>query len=197
MVRLARDKAVAAGISNMRFITSPAEELVVPAEAFDLVVIGNAFHRLPRPQVAGSAWRWLRPGQPLALVWSSSPWDGAEPWQRAMSATMTRWRAGVNDRDRIPPGYEQSRRELPDRQVLRQAGFELEGACQVTVSREWTVAELAGFAFSTSVLSRVALGALAGQFEADLRRTLEASAAGSPLRQQVSFAVELARRPAG
>ncbi len=197
MVRLAREKAAAAGITNMRFITSPAENLYLPAEAFDLIVIGNAFHRLPRPQVAGSVWRWLRPGQQLALVWSASPWDGAEPWQLAMSATMARWQARLDDRDRLPAGYEQARRELPDEAVLRQAGFELAGKCEVTATKEWTVTELAGFAFSTSVLSRVALGDRAGQFEADLRRAVEACAADRPLRQEVSFAFELARRPVG
>jgi hypothetical protein len=45
------------------------------------------------------------------------------------------------------------------------------------------------------VLSRAALGPLASAFEDDLRRAVEARAAGCTLRQEVSFAVELARRP--
>ncbi len=196
MIRLCREKAAAAAIGDLRFITSPAENLDAPAAAFDLVVIGNAFHRLPRPSVAGRVWRWLRPGQLLALVWSASPWDGPEPWQQAMTATMTRWQAGLADRDRVPPGYEQARRDLPDHEVLRQAGFEVEGRCQVTVSKLWTAAQLAGFAFSTSVLSRTALGADAVRFEADLRRAVDTSAVDGMLRQEMSFVFELARRPA-
>ena len=195
MIQLAREKATAAGIRNMRFVTSAAEELVLPTEIFDLVTIGNAFHRLPRLQVARRVWRWLRPGRPLALVWSASPWDGPEPWQQAMSATMARWRARLVDSDRIPAGYDQARRDLPDQEVLRQAGFELADTSQITVRNDWTSAELAGFTFSTSVLSRAALGPLASAFEDDLRGAVEASAAGSTLRQEVSFAVELARRP--
>jgi ubiquinone/menaquinone biosynthesis C-methylase UbiE len=195
MIRLARQKAAAAGTDDMHFVTSPAEDVVLPAEAFDLVVIGNAFHRLPRPRVARSVWRWLRPGRQLALFWSASPWDGPEPWQKAMSATMARWRARLDDTDRIPPGYEQARRDLPDQEVLRQAGFELADRSQVTVRKDWTSAELAGFVYSTAVLSRAALGPLASAFEDDLRRAVEARAAGSMLRQEVSFVVELARRP--
>ncbi len=112
-----------------------------------------------------------------------------------MSATMARWRARLDDTDRIPPGYDQARRDLPDQEVLRLAGFELADTSQVTVGKDWTSAELAGFVYSTSVLSRAALGPLASPFEDDLRRAVEASAAGCTLRQEISFVVELARRP--
>lgn len=197
MTRLAREKAAAAGISSIRFITSAAEDVALPAEAFDLVVVGNAFHRLPRPQIAGRIWRWLRPGQQLALVWTASPWHGPEPWQQAMWATMARWQARLDDRDRIPPDYEQARHDLPDEAVLRQAGFELAGTCDVTITKDWTAAELAGFVFSTSMLPRAVLGDLATEFEADLHASIEAKAEQGPLRQQISFAFELARRPRG
>jgi hypothetical protein len=61
---------------------------------------------------------------------------------------------------------------------------------------EWTPDSLIGYAFSTSTLSRSALGRSAGSFEADLRRALSAFAPGDPLTQTIRFAYELARRPA-
>jgi hypothetical protein len=49
--------------------------------------------------------------------------------------------------------------------------------------------------FSTSVLSRAALGARAAEFAADLRRELLGGAPDGRFRQVISFGCELARRP--
>src|ERR1700683_1379218 len=73
-IRRACQKAKAAGITHIRFLPSPAEELSLPGESFDLVAIGNAFHRMPRAEVAARVLRWLRPGRFLALLWSGTPW---------------------------------------------------------------------------------------------------------------------------
>jgi SAM-dependent methyltransferase len=52
---------------------APVEELDAPPGAFDLVTIGNAFHRLPRDVVAAKIRRWLGPGGHLALLWGNGP----------------------------------------------------------------------------------------------------------------------------
>lgn len=196
MIDLARHKAKTAGITNIRFLTSAAEDLSAPEESFDLVAIGNAFHRMPRADVAARAWRWLRPGSFLALLWGGSPWEGQAPWQQAMSATMARWRAKARVDDRIPPGYDEIRRQRPDSGILRAAGFELAGSYQFLVSWDWTPEALIGFAYSTSVLSRAALGDLAAGFEQDLRQEVRAAEPSGALRQTITFAYDLARRPA-
>ena len=75
MVRLAAEKAgahgdaAAAGTGRFLFVTCAAEELSAPEQAFDLVTIGNAFHRLPREAVARGILGWLKPGGFLALLW--------------------------------------------------------------------------------------------------------------------------------
>jgi hypothetical protein len=167
-----------------------------PKGSFGLVAIGNAFHRLRRETVAASVLRWLRPGRFLALVWGGTPWEGGAPWQKAMSATLDRWMTRADGHGRIPPGYENARRERPDLTVLRESGFQLAGSCQFTATREWTPETLAGFVYSTSVLSRQALGGLAPAFEKDLQRELRAGEPTGRLRQEIRFAYELARRPA-
>jgi SAM-dependent methyltransferase len=195
MITVARQKATAAGIGNIRFQTLAAEDLAAPESSFDLVAIGNAFHRLPRENVAASAFRWLRPGRFLALLWGGSPWYGQAPWQRAMWATMERWRIRAEAHDRIPPRYEEIREQRPDRAILRDTGFQLAGSYQFPVSWEWTPDTLIGFAYSTSVLSRAALGDLAAGFEEDLRREVCACEPSGVLRQTIEFAYDLARRP--
>jgi ubiquinone/menaquinone biosynthesis C-methylase UbiE len=68
MVALVRRKAEVAGIGGPRAVVAAAEALQAPAGAFELVAIGNAFHRLRRDAVAASARPWLRPGGCLALL---------------------------------------------------------------------------------------------------------------------------------
>jgi SAM-dependent methyltransferase len=191
MTAVVREKAGAAGIGNIRVLTSAAEDLSAPEESFDLVAIGNAFHRLPREAVAAKVFRLLRPGGFLALLWSRGPWDGEAPWQRAMSATLDQWRARADAHGRIPAGYQQDRKERPDMSILREAGMEVLGFHEFPTAHEWTADALIGFVFSTSFLSRAALGELAPSFESELRREF----AGGPWQQTIDFAYELARRP--
>jgi SAM-dependent methyltransferase len=196
MVAMVGEKAAAAGIGNIRPVAAAAEDLAAPAESFDLAAIGNAFHRLPRERVAANVLRWLRPGRFLALVWSDSPWAGDEPWQQAMAATMQRWRARAGVAGRVPPGYEQDRRERPDLAILERAGFEVVGSYRFNAAHDWTPAALAGFLFSTSVMSRPALGDHAAPFEEELRREVLGCVPDGRLRQVIDFGYQLARRPA-
>jgi hypothetical protein len=76
-----------------------------------------------------------------------------------------------------------------------ESGFQLAGSYQFLAAYEWTPDALIGFLFSTSVLSRAALGGHAPGFEEDLRRELRAREPTGRLRQTIRFAYELARRP--
>jgi ubiquinone/menaquinone biosynthesis C-methylase UbiE len=84
MVQVVRAKAAARGAQDVRPIVSDAEILGAEPDYFDLVVIGNAFHRLNRDLVAGKILGWLKPGGYLALCWSSGPFAGEQDWQRAL-----------------------------------------------------------------------------------------------------------------
>ncbi len=196
MIGVARRKAqYLAVMSRFRFITGAAEQLTAPDGHFDLVTIGNAFHRLPRTVVARSVWRWLQPGGFLALLWGGSPHDGDEAWQHALKATMQRWQQRPGARARIPASYQEDRDARPDEQILAQAGYELTGRSSVPVSHVWTADELAGFVASTSVLSATALGDHAAEFDTDLRRELAACQPDGRFSQRAEMAYDLARRP--
>ena len=194
MVGLARRKATAAGLRGIRFAVSPAEELSAPDDHFDLVTIGNAFHRLPRDAVAARVHGWLVPGGLLALVWGGNPWIGEAPWQQVLAAVRDRWMARVGG-DRVPAGYERDRARRPDAVILGAAGFEPAGSREFVVDWQWTPGTLIGFCYSTAVLSRAALGSRAAEFEAELRGELLACVPDGVLRQAVTFDCELARRP--
>jgi SAM-dependent methyltransferase len=196
MTALVAEKARAAGPGHIRVITSSAEDLSAPDGGFDLVAIGNAFHRLPRSGVAASALRWLRPGGFLALLYSGeNMWRGEAPWQRAMGVVVDDWMTRSGGDDRIPPGYEEDRRQRPDRAVLAAAGFEVLGEHLFATEHAWTTETLTGFVFSTAVLSRAALGGQAADLAADLRRALAGFEEAGGLPETIGFVYELARRP--
>ena len=198
MVEAVRDKAAATGAGEIRPVVSDAETLDCAPGYFELAVIGNAFHRLDRDAVARLVLGWLRPGGCLALCWSSGPWAGEAAWQRALAAIVDRWRARLGAEHRVPAGWDLRRQRRPDLQVLSAAGFEAAGRRQFAVGHRWSLAEIAGFVRSTSVLPAAVLGDQAAAFDADLATALGPYRDGDGcFAETASFAYDLGRKPAG
>jgi SAM-dependent methyltransferase len=196
MAEAVRAKADALGAGNIRTITADAETLDTAPGYFELAVIGSAFHRLHRDLVAGRLLGWLRPGGCVALCWSHGPWVGDEEWQRAFADLLGRWRRRLGAEDRIPANWQEPSRRRPDHQVLTEAGFEVAGRREFTVGHRWSLPELAGYVRSTSFLPVPVLADQGAAFDADLAGTIGPFADDGTVRQAVSFACELARKPA-
>jgi hypothetical protein len=75
--------------------------------------------------------------------------------------------------------------------------YESFGRYEFQVEHRWAVAELAGFVYSTSFLAAPVFGDRAPAFEADLANSLESHLHNGALVDQVSFACDLVRKPAG
>lgn len=196
MVELVRVKAAAAGAGDVRPVVGDAETLDAEPGHFEMVVIGNAFHRLDRDLVASRILGWLEPGGCVALCWSSGPWAGGQDWQRALAATLDRWRAALGAGHRVPAGWDLARQRRPDLQVLSDAGFEVAGGHEFTAGHRWSLPELAGYIRSTSFLPAAVLGGQAAAFDADLAASLGPRSDGGAFTETVSFAYDLARKPA-
>ena len=182
MIDVVRLKATAAGTGHVRTVISAAEKLAAPAQAFELVAVGNAFHRLRRDVVAASAFQWLQPGRYIALLWGSGPWVGDQDWQRGLSAVMDGWKTRLGVQGRAPAGWDRGRQQRPDMTVLADAGFQPVGSYRFPAEHDWTADELIGFVYSTSVLPRGVLADRADEFETELRRELGSHVTGGSLR---------------
>ena len=191
MVAVVRSKA-AAGTGRVRPVVSSAEELDAPAGHFSLVVIGNAFHRLPRDLVAGRVRGWLEPGGFLALCWSLGTQAGPLDWQVAFGALLSRWQAELGGVGRVPADWDQARRRRPDAAVLTRAGFELAGRFEFLAEHRWTLPELAGFARTLSILPTDTLADNAAAFDDSVSAELGPYARDGYLTEAVSFSYELA-----
>jgi SAM-dependent methyltransferase len=196
MTEVVRAKAVAVGAAHIRTITAGAEELHAEPDSFELIVIGNAFHRLRRALVAQRMHAWLKPGGCLALCWSTSPWAGPKDWQRALDSLLHKWQDALSVSGRVPPGWDKARQQDPDHEVLTRAGFEPAGRHEFTVEHHWTIPELTGHIRSTSFLPPSVLADHAAEFDADLTAELSCHMLNDRLTETVSFAYDLARKPA-
>jgi ubiquinone/menaquinone biosynthesis C-methylase UbiE len=192
-VDFARQKATDVGVDNVRWIAGRAEDLDADGH-FELVTIGNAFHRLQRRVVAESARRWLVPGGHLALLWSNPPWGGSQPWQYVLADIMRDWTqdAALSS---VPANLAQHLADEPHAAVLTAAGLSMVGDFEFVMPYAWSVEALTGFMYSTSILSQRALGHRAHAFERDLRmRLLDIEPEGT-FAEEISFSYTLAQNP--
>lgn len=193
-VAFAQRKAEEAGVTNIRWLAGAAQTVELEGP-FELVAVGNAFHRLDRPAVARRMFSWLEPGGGVALLWGGTPGRGAQPWQRALSDLYEEWMAKLGVTDRVPAAWEQAMERYPHEQVLGEAGFDYVGRFEFAVELAWTLELLAGFSYSTSFLNREVLGDRVGSFERDLADRLRPHQSGGVFKEQASFAYQLARKP--
>ena len=193
-VSYARHVAAERGGSHVRWRTGRAEDLDLPG-GFELVTIGDAFHRLDRRRVATLATGWLRPGGHIALLWTSMPWEGSAAWQKATLAWVTHWMEKTGSLQNIPADLAESVVQAPHVTVLGDAGLELIGTYEFRTPHRWTIEALVGFAHSTSILSRPILGSRLREFETDLRARLLAAEPAGSFEEVVTFTYDLAVRP--
>ena len=192
-IEFAAAKARGLGITNIRWIAASAES--VPLEgAFDIVAIGNAFHRLDREAVVTRLVPHLDTGGCIALLWGGSPTDGDVPWQHALQTVFDTWTDAVGARERIPEGWQQVLDRDPHAEVFRRTGLTYEGKFEFRVVEHWSIESLVGFAYSTSFLNRGVLGDRAGVFEEDVRAQLLTYGPDGVFEAELTYAYELARR---
>lgn len=195
LVAYGRSKAEAQGISNITWLAATAEQVELE-EGFELVTIGNAFHRLDRQIVASRAYSWLLPGAGLCLLWGGDPLQGEDGWQKAVARLLEEWRRRLAATDRVPAGWEAAMDRHPHAEVLRQAGFDFIGHLELPLMQTWTTETLVGFIYSTSFLNREVLGTNAATFEQELKHLVLSCEPDGVLQQSTSFAYDLARKPA-
>lgn len=195
MIDAARRQAGLRGVSNVAWMVGRAEELEAPLSSFDLVTMGDAFHRLEQDRVCDLAMGWLKPGGCIAVLGSTGfTFWGRESWQRITAEVASRWVAcsppplgePAPGRDR---GVEQG--ELK----LREKGFAEVASHEFHVPHDWTVESITGHLFSTSFCSRRVLGDSAGAFSAELSAALLAHDPAGRYHEVLRFGYTLGHKP--
>jgi hypothetical protein len=193
MVAYGRTEADAAGVANVRWIVDSAETVRVEGP-FELVTIGNAFHRLKRQVVAERAFSLLEDGGGMALLSNDPLGRGDSEWQSAMGALFDHWMSKLEITDRVPAGWQEAIDQRPHEEVLVRAGFEYLGNHRFFSDQTWTADTFTGLVYSTSFLNREALGDNREAFEADLSRLFRSYEPSGEVQVPVSYEYQLARR---
>lgn len=188
MIAVGQEKARGMNVSNVRWFVGRAEEMAAPSRTFQLIAIGNAFHRLDRRLIAAHAKRWLTPRGFLAALGSGTAWTGDEQWQRIVAETIQRHR-----RPDLAPGAEVP--SIRHQAVLRSLEFEVE-AREYDLPFRWTLDHILGWVRSTGFASPKVLRHGREPLEAELRGALLAYDSGGEYRGTVTFELILARMAA-
>ena len=193
MIEVGRQEAEQRGATNIQWMVGRAEDLEAQSESFDLITIGEAFHRLDQRLVAKLALEWLMPGGCLATMGCYGVFNGKEKWQILGAEVVRKWTGSR-------PPTKSKKKDQPrgpdhDQEILRAAGFEEVEIYKFPIPHVWTLDSIIGFQYSTSVTSKRALGEDTGKFEADLRGTLLTYDSRGEYSATLSCGYTLARRP--
>ena len=198
MIEFGRAQARQRGLTNVRWTVGRAEEVEASPGSFELITIGEAFHRLDQRLIAERAMAWLAPGHCLATMGCFSLMQGVEPWHDILRTVVRRWagRDATAEPASTPPSP-RPRGADHDRQVLTAHGFEHVGTYDFPHPYVWTPDSILGNLHSTSNLSRLALGDETQRFDADLRRALLTYDSSGRYLETLRFGYSVFRRPDG
>ena len=191
MIKVGLQQCERSGVRNVSWKVGRAEDFEASPGSFEMITIGEAFHRMDRPLVARRALEWLAPGKCIAIMGCNSVWKGKEAWQLRAVEVIARWtKDGKADRRRA-----RIRQRPSDRQILREAGFVDIRNRRFPTKHTWSIDSFTGYLYSTSVASRRVPGDNREPFETDLRRALLGCDSSGCYIETVDFFYDLARRP--
>jgi SAM-dependent methyltransferase len=194
MIEAGRRAAEGLGVGNVRWAVGRVENFDVPRGAFDLITIGEAFHRLDRPRVAAMAYDGLKPRGALVTLGPGIADETAPPWRHALADVVQDF-VGQPARRYGAPNATPAEEGAAEVQAIRDAGFVEVAVRSFPVPHEWTLETLLGNARSTSTLSPRALGERQSRFEAAVARALLALDSSGRYREEIKWSYTIARRP--
>ena len=193
MIAVGREQAAQRKLLNMHFSVGRAEDFNAPPASFELITIGEAFHRFDQSLIAKRALQWLRPGCYLATMGCYGITRGDAPWQQLVREIVHKW----CDREPATPVAKLPPDAIPFKDVLQTAGFGNFARYTFLQPHTWTPDSIIGNLYSTSVCSKRVLGNKVAAFEEEMRRRLLTLDRRGRYDEVVDFGFTLAQRPAG
>jgi ubiquinone/menaquinone biosynthesis C-methylase UbiE len=193
MIAVGKEEATQRGVHHIQWMVGKAEELTAPPAWFELVTIGEAFHRLDQQVVAEQTRLWLQPGRCLAVIGTCSLASDWEPWQRIVAQIVHKWTGRVVSTGGVSTPHVPSGSTEHTEWVLQQSGFEEVGSYSFIEPHDWTIETILGNLFSLSVCSKRVLGSNADAFETDLKAALLAHDPSGRYHEKMRFGYTLGR----
>ena len=196
MIEVGQARAERQGLTNIRWMVGRAEDVEAAPGSFELITVGEAFHRLDQRVIAERALEWLAPGGCLATLGCFSLMAGQETWHDVLRAVVRPWtNRGAATQPASTQSPPRSRGADHDRKVLTGHGFEHVGTSDFTHPHVWTLDSILGNLYSTARFSRQALGDRAERFDADVGGALLAFDSTGRYPETLRFGYSLFRTP--
>lgn len=195
MIEVGKSVAEKRGINNIRWFVGKAEELEAAPSSFELITIGEAFHRLDQEVVARQALRWLQPGGCLAILGWNSLVGGDTPWQRIVADITRRWQRQIASANANATSEKPGSGPEHNRSVLGDFGFEDVDSYEFPHTRQRTVESIIGWLFSTSRFSEKVWGDKSKDFEAEITNALLAHDDRGVYLEHVQCGYTIGRKP--
>ncbi len=189
MLRVGQEKA--GPDSSISWRQGRAEDLAAPAGHFELVTIGNAFHRLHRRDLCAKIRNWLQPGGYLAVLGNSCGISGSADWQALAKSILRKWQGAPAPA--APREAGQERETFVE--ALAASGFEAVREFHHEMPHEWSLDTFIGYLFSTSLAAPGALGEKMQGLEQEMRDALLAHNSTGRYVETIRFYMILAREP--
>lgn len=196
MIEVGRARAERQGLMNIRWMVGRAEDVQTAPGSFELITIGEAFHRLDQRVTAERALEWLAPGRCLATLGCFGLLAGQEPWHDVLRGAAGPWTdRGTAAQSTSARPAQQTRGADHERAVLTGYGFEHAGTFAFPHSHVWTLDAILGNLRSTARFSSRALGDEVERFDAEVRDALLAFDSGGRYPETLRFGYSLFRAP--
>jgi ubiquinone/menaquinone biosynthesis C-methylase UbiE len=165
--------AASQGISNIAWLKGESgklPEMTPQIGEVSLTVIARAFHWMDRDQTLADLFKITHPGGGVAIVADSGLFEVSDiAWKQVIVQTVQKWlgaerKAGTEGTFKHPAKtFETS---------FSESQFGNFTSAVINTERQWTVDEIIGYMYSTSLASPPVLGDKKELFEADLRERL-------------------------
>lgn len=196
MIEIGKEEAAKQKVNHIQWMIGKAEELTVPPAWFELVAIGEAFHRLDQQIVAEQTLFWLKPGRCVTIIGTCSLASEWEPWQRLVAQVVHKWTGRTVATGGVSTAHVPGAGPDHTEQILRAIGFEEVGSYSFVEEHLWTIETIVGNLYSLSVCSKRILGGNAEAFEADLKAALLTHDPSGLYHEKMRFGYTLGRKPA-
>jgi ubiquinone/menaquinone biosynthesis C-methylase UbiE len=173
MLQEGKAAAASLNISNIIWLKGESGDLsnmTGQIGSIDLATIARAFHWMSREQTLRDLLKLIKPGGGVAIISDSGPTDeGMLPWKEIIQRAVKKW-LGKERKAGTRGTYTHPKKRFEE--YLKESEFCNYEEAVYSIERSWSINEIIGYMYSTSLASPPVLGDKKESFEADLRQKL-------------------------
>jgi ubiquinone/menaquinone biosynthesis C-methylase UbiE len=180
MLQEGKAAAKSSDISNITWLKGESgrlPDMAAKIGKINLTVIARAFHWMDKEQTLKDLYKITFSGGGVAIIADGGPTDGEMlPWKETIQQTVKKW-LGEERKAGTEGTYSHPKKRFEA--FLKDSKFSKYEEVSYAIERNWSLDEIIGYMYSTSLASPPVLGDKKDAFEADLReRLLEIEPAG-------------------